>query len=235
MIRVDRTAPPKNLTRNAQRWTDDLLTAIEQHKQGGKKPAHTLWNKYNKPYIKGALQEMFHNKCAYCESKIPHIDYPHIEHYRPKSENKYPHLTFDWQNLLLACAKCNGKEHKGDQFPLEDDDENKPLLLNPCEDDPAQHLYFEQVRLVPLAESKRGEQTIKLLGLNRDDLFDRRRDRLDSLYILRCLVEMCHQNNYEDKALYWQTVLDEKISTESEYTAMVRQFMANPLPEQPPI
>lgn len=193
MIRVNRTAPPKNLTRYGQRWTDDLLAAIEQHRQGGKKPTNTLWNKYNKPYVKKALQDLFHNKCAYCESKILHIDYPHIEHYRPKSENKYPHLTFDWQNLLLACAKCNGKEHKGNKFPLEEGDENRPLLINPCEDDPAQHLYFEQARLAPLAESKRGAQTIELLGLNRDELWDRRRNLLHKI---DCIIALSKIINF---------------------------------------
>jgi uncharacterized protein (TIGR02646 family) len=195
------------------------------------KPPNTLWNKYNKPYVKKALREIFHDKCAYCEAKITHVTYPHIEHYRPKK--KYPRYTFTWDNLLLACAKCNGKEYKGDEFPLKDGDENKPLLLNPCEDEPAQHLVFEQARLVPLSE--RGQKTCDLLGLNRDELFDRRREHLHLIYAIRCLVEICECNGDEAKAEYWQTVLEQKTSTKSEYTAMVRQFLASPIPEQPPL
>lgn len=233
MIRVNRTDPPKNLTRNVQRWTNELLEAIQQHRQGGKKPSNTLWNKYNKLYVRNALRKMFHDKCAYCESKITHIDYPHIEHYRPKNEN--PQYTFDWQNLLLACGMCNGSEYKGNHFPLEDNDENKPLLLNPCIDDPAQHLYFEQARLVILAGSKRGQQTIKLLGLNRDELFDRRRELLRKIDYIRRVVEESRRNNDQTTAQQGQALLDEATSVEAEYTAMASQFMASPLPEQPPI
>ena len=79
MIKVNRPDPPKHLTRWAQKWTDELLAAIQQHEQGGPKPPNTLWNKYNKPYVKNALKEMFHDKCAYCESKVPPVAYPQIE------------------------------------------------------------------------------------------------------------------------------------------------------------
>ncbi len=233
MIKVQRTTSPAQLTRYAPKWTSALLAAIEAHQGGGKKPSATLWDKYNKTYVKGALRTIFHDKCAYCESKITHIAYPHIEHYRPKK--KYPHYTFAWQNLLLACAICNGAEHKGDQFPLEEADENKPLLINPCEDDPAQYLYFKQARLAPLAESKRGRQTIEMLGLNRDGLFDRRRNLLRNLDYIRRAVEDYQLNGNIDMVQQGQILLIAAAEAASEYTAMVRQFMANPLPEQPPI
>ncbi len=80
MIKVNRIDVPKNLARYAKKWTNELLAAIEEHNQGGKKPSDTLWNKYNKSYVKDTLKEMFQDKCAYCESKITHIAYPHIEH-----------------------------------------------------------------------------------------------------------------------------------------------------------
>lgn len=231
MISVNRTSAPRYLMRYAEKWTNDLLATIEQHNQGGNKPPDTLWNKYNKPYVKNTLKDMFHDKCAYCESKITHVAYPHIEHYRPKK--KYPQYTFEWQNLLLACSICNGKAHKGDRFPLEDGDENKPFLLNPCEDDPAQHLLFEQAWIVFLSE--RGRQTRNLLGLNRDDLFDRRRNLLRDIDYIRRSVEDYERDGDETMAQAGRDLLNEKVMAESEYTAMVRQFMANPLPNQPPL
>lgn len=231
MIKVDRIAAPTYLTRFAQKWTDELLAAIQHHNQGGEKPSNTLWNKYNKRYVRNTLRAMFHDKCTYCESKITHVAYPHIEHYR--SKKKYPRYTFEWENLLLACGICNGSAHKGDNFPLQDSDEDKPLLLNPCEDDPERHLEFVQARVVFLSE--RGQHTRDLLGLNRDELFDRRREHLHLIYGIRCLIEICERNADKAKAEYWQTVLEEKTSTKSEYTAMVRQFLASPLPKQPPL
>lgn len=231
MIKVDRPAPPRYLARYAQIWTDQLLAAIQKHKQGGSKPSDTLWNKYNKSYVKNTLREMFHGKCAYCESKIPHIAYPHIEHYRPKK--KYPCYTFTWENLLLACEKCNGKEYKGDEFPLEDGNENKPMLLNPCEDNPAQHLLFEQARLVPLSE--RGKVTRDLLGLNRDDLFGRRNELLKKIDFIRQAVDDYERNGNQIMAQRGQSLLNQATSVESEYTAMVRQFLTSQFPEQPPL
>jgi uncharacterized protein (TIGR02646 family) len=231
MIKVDRSDPPKYLTRYTQQWTDELLAAIQQHNQGGPKPSNTLWNKYNKSYVKNTLRGMFHDKCAYCESKVPHIAYPHIEHYRPKK--KYPRHTFDWQNLLLACGICNGSAHKGDNFPLENGDENQPLLLNPCEDEPTQHLQFEQARIVPLTE--RGRVTRDLLGLNRDELFDRRRERLLFIDFCRRTLENDDPDGNQMMIEYAQELLELAKSEKSEYTAMVRQFMENPISEQLPL
>jgi uncharacterized protein (TIGR02646 family) len=174
---------------------------------------------------------MFQDKCAYCESKIAHVAYPHIEHYRPKK--KYPQYTFEWQNLLLACSICNGKAYKGEHFPLEDGDENKPLLLNPCEDDPTQHLQFVQARIVFLSE--RGRQTRDLLGLNRDELYERRREKFLDINFIRRSVREHERNGDELLAQIGRALLNEKVMAESEYTAMVRQFMATPLPEQLPL
>ena len=35
-----------------------------------------------------------HGKCAYCESKIKHIDYGDIEHILPKNKNARPDLCY---------------------------------------------------------------------------------------------------------------------------------------------
>lgn len=68
-------------------------------------------------------------KCNYCESKIEHAATLQVEHYRPKAkvdsgENDhqilpgYYWLGLEWTNLLLACPKCNGKDAKGNKFPI---------------------------------------------------------------------------------------------------------------------
>ncbi len=68
-------------------------------------------------------------KCNYCESKIEHAATLQVEHFRPKAkiesgENDhielpgYYWLGLEWTNLLLACPKCNGKDAKGNKFPI---------------------------------------------------------------------------------------------------------------------
>lgn len=198
MIKLQREKIPATLKRNVKKWTQELLDAIEQHKP--KKAPDRYWNKYRKTEVKKALQAMSHDKCAYCESKISHLDYGHIEHYRPKS--RYPHLTFAWENLLLACAICNGAEHKGDRFPLKDGDETQPLLLNPCDDNPADHLELFEARLVPLTE--RGKVTCDLMGLNRDALFDQRRERYILLLGISLFVKKCEAEGDIESAQRWR-------------------------------
>lgn len=91
--------------------------------------------------VRAALEELFHNKCAYCERPLP--DDFDVEHYRPKgrvAENQdhpgYYWLAYTWTNLLPSCGPCNQRRKdkpiwgdlryantggKSDQFPLFDE------------------------------------------------------------------------------------------------------------------
>ncbi|MFP2906050.1 retron system putative HNH endonuclease [Pyxidicoccus sp. 3LFB2] len=139
--------------------------------------------RYRHDDIKSALVAAFHGKCAYCESKLRHVDYGHIEHFRPKS--RYRARTFDWSNLVLACGVCNGSEHKGDAFPLK---ASGGPLINPCSEEPSHHLSFDYDPTTRLASvhgtTRRGLTTEKLLGLNRPDLRDYRSKQLTKLWFI---------------------------------------------------
>ena len=97
---------------------------------------------YSDRSVRRVLLEMFHGKCAYCESKITNIYNGDIEHFRPKGkvheaipvQPGYYWLAADWDNLLFSCPFCNqtnthkiiedGKTQevvlgKLNQFPLE--------------------------------------------------------------------------------------------------------------------
>src|SRR5262245_28463174 len=103
MIRIRRLSAPRILQKKAQEWRRKLLAAKSKSER------ERALEKYRHVEVKRTLVSMFHGKCAYCESKITHVDYGHIEHYRPKSgKNGRPDLTFAWTNLLLACGVCNG-------------------------------------------------------------------------------------------------------------------------------
>ncbi len=86
---------------------------------------------YKHPSVKAALFNIYHHKCAYCESTISHIASPQVEHYRPKAgvdeqdlstgeiHKGYYWLGNEWSNLLLACQNCNGQGAKGNRFPIQ--------------------------------------------------------------------------------------------------------------------
>lgn len=82
-------------------------------------------NDYAPATVKTALEQIYKNKCAYCESKIKHAASLQVEHYRPKAkvtEDKnhggYYWLGLEWSNLLLSCPRCNQNSGKGNSFPI---------------------------------------------------------------------------------------------------------------------
>jgi uncharacterized protein (TIGR02646 family) len=144
--------------------------------------------------VRLTLIRLFHNKCAYCETPLVG-QRPNLEHFRPKANARntvrgtvdpdhYWWLFYEWENLYLACQECN--INKRDQFPILGDRakigaggaalrEETAMLLDPCLDNPAEFLMFEEDGTVlpwPLRDGGigRAETTIETLGLNREPL-----------------------------------------------------------------
>ena len=206
MIRISRTPKPAVLVRKADEWQKCLSQA---HTEKERKRAEA---RYRHEEIKEVLCRMFHGKCAYCESKLTHVDFGDIEHYRPKS--KWPQLTFEWENLMLACGICN--QNKWDHFP--EADEGGPII-NPTQEDPDVHLDFSydpKAKLATVhAKTVRGETSRKLLGLNRNEL---RAYRSTQITKLACLALMAASDK-DAKGL-----LQEAALPGSEYSAFARQL-----------
>lgn len=129
---------------------------------------------------KAALIGATHGKCMYCESCFTHTEYGDVEHFRPKAA--YPHLEFEWSNLGVACTKCN-RENKRNQF-----DETTPYI-DPFSEDPAEHIIAAGAYLSHKRGSERGELTIIDIGLNRNDLIEKRRTHMEKIQkeIDRCM------------------------------------------------
>ncbi len=173
MIQVNRTPEPLVLTNNAIIWLTSYRNAVNAYianpSIANRRRKNIEENRYRQAQIKEALIHMFSGKCAYCESQILHIDYGHIEHYRPKS--LFPDECFNWENLLLGCSICNGPLFKGNQFPIAA--QNGPLI-DPTVEDPEHFLSFEFDANTGTAnvfdKTPRGFTTKNLLGLNRPAL-----------------------------------------------------------------
>ena len=130
MIKLTKGKKPQVLIDNAAKWTEEYLDCI----QSGKNPSETIAHRYNQPEIKSALERETYGKCAYCESKLKHVEFGDIEHILPKHKNARPDLYVEWDNLTLACEVCNRKCKK-DYF-----DPQMPLI-NPYIDDPDKVFY----------------------------------------------------------------------------------------------
>lgn len=137
--------------------------------------------------LRALLTEVFEARCCYCEIYADRSSSGVIDRYRPRGagrngqprERGYWYLQADWRNLYWACATCN--RYKADRFPLFNDPApygaryddiirwESPVLLDPCADDPDEHLAFWEDGHVE-GKSDRGWETIKLLDLNRRQL-----------------------------------------------------------------
>lgn len=123
-----------------------------------------------KQSIRNALLNESFSKCVYCETKI-YASNSVIEHFYPRA--KYKEKLFEWDNLFISCENCNS--YKGTKFP--EDNEGKPLLLNPFIDEPSDHFFFTTDGLLE-SSTEKGRITIDVLGLNRFDLRHRRKTNL---------------------------------------------------------
>lgn len=210
MIKITKSAEPNILSSNKVNWTNELMGFVNS----GQKIPDSVQNRYNQPEVKTALKNETHGKCMYCESPIGHIAHEHIEHYRPKAVNKYPHLIFEWDNLGLACPKCN--INKLDTF-----DENC-TFINPYLENPEDSFIALGHFIYHKPNNPRAELTEKKIELNRPELIERRKERIDTI---RGLLEL--QAKEQNQLL--KNILDKEIAIETQddkpYTMCVKAFI----------
>jgi uncharacterized protein (TIGR02646 family) len=216
VIYVPRTPQPKALQKNADRWLLKLQE-ISGNANSTKKQIENAQNKYRHDQVKDALVKMFHGKCAYCESKITVVTYGAIEHFWPKST--HVDLTFTWENLLLSCDLCNDANHKGTQFPI--DNQGHPLLIDPTDPatDPSEHLEFFWDAVAGLASVYGCDQQ----GITVENIFDlngvRGRTELiahRSRYVKRLLALLRLAQSGDREAI---ALLQEASTPSAEYSA----------------
>lgn len=175
-------------------------TALKGHRPGQQlAPKSEVWAELKR----WLLDYVFAGKCAYCEIKIKGGFFGEGEHYRPKKRisfrengklkvletpknDGYFWLMYDWRNLVPSCQDCNNR--KVDQFPAKkhmldpalDPDKldalEHPFLLNPYRDDPSKHIRFGKFGIVAPIDDI-GRATIEVLGLDRESLTERRREK----------------------------------------------------------
>lgn len=160
-------------------------------------------NAWRDESVLNRLKELYHNKCAYCETKTDDL---RVDHYRP--QKSYPWLKNEWSNLLLSCGGCKDvRDNKTDIFPikerlpydeqkqiikspLKDEDKRadsdfllseKPLLLHPEIDTVENHFYFEEEGEI-IWNSEKGQKTITAFNLNRNDLKENRKEKYNYFF-----------------------------------------------------
>lgn len=249
MIFIQRTKEPEILANKGKTERDALCTAYEQ----GKRKFDFKSGIYAHETVKTALSTMQHDKCCFCESKLAHIGYGDVEHYRPKGGYKqnesealqplgYYWLAYDWNNLLLSCTLCN-QQYKKNLFPLldankrarnhhEDINQEQPLLINPSITNPEEHIGFRDEIPYAINGSVYGQATIDNLGLDREALNEKRRIKLANMEVSIKLIELANRqiDNVELQQLaeLAKRYLAQAASPTAEYSAMVDAYKSLP-------
>ncbi|MBD8590406.1 hypothetical protein IFT92_21905 [Peribacillus simplex] len=174
------------------------------------------------------------------------------------SKNGYYWLAAEWSNLFPSCIRCNekriyiledGTEVRGGKwsfFPLNDENSRvlchsdtitveEPLLLNPCNDNPTEHLLFLDDGVVTHLTDK-GCVSIDLYALFRPGLKKRRHKTYKKIaFLMECANdELQSLITIDDpiikkgslvKLKKFLDELHEYTSPESEYAGFSRQFI----------
>lgn len=160
MIQLTLPPEPPELTAKKKKLTEAYAASC----RAGKPKA--VWNT---AYIRDALLEMTHGKCAYSEVRLQGRGaYWDVEHF--KCKDLYPDSVVEWGNLLPACEFCNRSAKR-------DHDVVAVPIVNPIKDRPGEHLYVRRGRFFP--KDDKGEKTIEVLNLN------------DEVNLLRSRFEVC--------------------------------------------
>jgi 5-methylcytosine-specific restriction endonuclease McrA len=208
VIRLTKGPKPPVLERLGQKWTDDLLEKVRK----GEDPSDYLQSRYRHEEIKDALVGETHGKCAYCESKVMHIAYGDVEHIIPKSTDRS--LTFAWDNLTLACDRCNTNKAA---FVG-----NHDRLIDPYATEPLDHLDIFGPIILAKSGDGDGKITESEIDLNRISLVERRIERLKALGNI--LNAMSNADDPDVRDTIRRDIEQRELAADKEFAAFAREF-----------
>jgi uncharacterized protein (TIGR02646 family) len=204
MIKIVKLAKPDILEKNAAIWTQVLIDRAAAKI----KATDAEKSRYRHPDIKSVLVKETSGKCAYCESKLLHSTYGDVEHIIPKSTKL--EVTFDWDNLTLACDVCN--TNKADKFS------GGVGFVDPYVQDPSAHFNVVGSLIFAKAGDDDARLTEETLKLNRPELVERRNQRIQGL---RNEVEVIRRVPVALQEILIES-LKEEIKSDKEYAAIAR-------------
>ncbi len=219
---------------------------------GGEKLSSQDFDSYwRSKSVRKPLWTVHHGKCAYCERRRDMTRDSDIEHYRPKTEVTedqnhpgYWWLAYEWTNYLISCKRCN-QQYKMNKFPLlprsprasrpEDDiSSERPVLLNPFDDDPETCVTFDwergagvYVTAIGTDEDGRGAGTIQIVGLNDPQLMEERAENLRLLENLAQSMKNATSNGDRVSAESLADEIRDATSANKSFAGFRRAFFRN--------
>lgn len=170
----------------------------------------------NKPI----LQAEFTRLCVYCrqpDSQARSQVYG-IDHYAPKSI--FPELVRDYTNLYYCCTLCNTYKRNYWHYPGK---ENKTRVLNPCDDDMAQHIRFDKSTGLMQPLTDEGRFFARTFRLNQEEC---QRQRLNALNVIDMATQRIGKSRRAIK------LIDRKLASDLSDQERVRLQAARHLAEE---
>lgn len=168
-----RPAEPKELRSRKAALTQSFIASCERH---GVTPSCD-WPVLR---LKDGSEERLHDylarstarHCSYCDSVMTYAARETIDHFFPKSDPEFRHLSYEWKNLYLACDPCQSeKKTKVSQTALRPDQKDYEF---------ARYFRYKQDGTIVVIAStprdrRRAEETVRLFGLDNPKLTGFRR------------------------------------------------------------
>jgi hypothetical protein len=114
-VKKDFETIPERL--NSERCIEKIAQTLVE------KNAHNFSTYYYRDGCLEVLKTLYHNKCAFCETRTSAGAVLRVDHYRPKAlltgdlvHLGYYWLAYEWSNLILICEICN--RNKFNFFPI---------------------------------------------------------------------------------------------------------------------
>lgn len=160
----NRLPAPDFLSEHGESWGNEYAVRKTANPSYGFK-----WKRYRGQPVNlqllPVLREQSQHHCSYCDAFPPKLPDNTIDHFLPKGNPRFYHLSYQWRNLYFACGHC--QRAKMEQF----DD----ALLRP--DDPGYSFerYFifnystGEIEVNPAAsdmDKQQAEISIRLFGFN---------------------------------------------------------------------
>lgn len=163
------------------------------------------------------LTDLFANRCAFCSRSQMDASELDLRAHRLRppqnavgrdgstSRRHYWWLAYQWSNLYLACVEC--RIAQGAKFPVEGKHarvgtadglaNERPLLIDPCLEDPEAHLVYLDSGEVVAADS-RGTATIETFELNRPALQEDRAAMRSAVRVQLTILQRALDNSEAD-------------------------------------
>ncbi len=160
----NRLPAPDFLSENGEIWGNEYAVRKTAN------PSYAFkWKRYRGQPVNQLLlpdlREQTRNHCSYCDAFPPKLPDNTIDHFLPKGNSRFYHLSYQWENLYFACGHC--QRAKMEQF----DD----ALLRPDDTRYSFERYFicnfstGEIEINPAAsemDKQRAEISIRLFGFN---------------------------------------------------------------------